>query len=48
MPCCVSILSVDQCVYNRTLFVFSEMKGFLCLIAAGLYLCLQNRVNAGE
>ncbi|XP_074495939.1 eosinophil peroxidase-like [Sebastes fasciatus] len=26
--------------------IITEMKGFLCLIAAGLYLCLQNRVNA--
>ncbi len=27
---------------------FSEMKRFLCLIAAGLYVCLQSHVDAGE
>lgn len=27
---------------------FSEMKWILCLIAAGLHLCLQSHVDAGE
>lgn len=27
---------------------FSEMKWVLCLIAAGVHLCLQSNVDAGE
>lgn len=29
-------------------FFFVEMNWFLCLLAAGLYLCFQSQVNAGE
>lgn len=32
----------------RTNHIGPEMDGFLVLLAAGLYLCLQNQVNAGE
>lgn len=30
------------------IFFFVEMNWFLCLLAAGLYLCFQSQVNAGE